>query len=84
MCGIIGITSNKLVSSPIINSLKKLEYRGYDSAGIATIDDGLIKEVKYRPSFSFKCFCYNNNRCYWFFVIPWLGILLFSKLNIIN
>ena len=37
MCGIIGITSNKLVSSPIINSLKKLEYRGYDSAGIATI-----------------------------------------------
>ncbi len=46
MCGIIGITSNKLVSSPIINSLKKLEYRGYDSAGIATIDDGFIKEVK--------------------------------------
>ncbi len=46
MCGIIGITSNKLVSSPIINSLKKLEYRGYDSAGIATIDSGIIKEVK--------------------------------------
>ena len=46
MCGIIGITSNKLVSSPIINSLKKLEYRGYDSAGIATIDSGYIKEVK--------------------------------------
>ena len=47
MCGIIGITSNKLVSSPIINSLKKLEYRGYDSAGIATIDAGFIKEVKW-------------------------------------
>ena len=46
MCGIIGIPSNKLVSSPIINSLKKLEYRGYDSAGIATIDSGFIKEVK--------------------------------------
>ena len=46
MCGIIGRTSNKLVSSPIINSLKKLEYRGYDSAGIATIDSGYIKEVK--------------------------------------
>ena len=46
MCGIIGITSNKLVSSPIINSLKKLEYRGYDSAGIATIESGYIKEVK--------------------------------------
>ena len=44
MCGIIGITSNKPVSSSIINSLKKLEYRGYDSAGIATILDGSIND----------------------------------------
>ena len=46
MCGIIGITSNKQVSSSIINSLKKLEYRGYDSAGIATLSNGLINEIK--------------------------------------
>ncbi len=46
MCGIIGIISTKEVSSRIINSLKKLEYRGYDSAGIATLVDGNIKEVK--------------------------------------
>ena len=46
MCGIIGITSNKTVSAAIINSLKKLEYRGYDSAGIATIYNGTIREVK--------------------------------------
>jgi glucosamine--fructose-6-phosphate aminotransferase (isomerizing) len=46
MCGIIGITSNKNVSSAIINSLRKLEYRGYDSAGIATLSDGLINEIK--------------------------------------
>ena len=46
MCGIIGINSNKSVSSSIINSLKKLEYRGYDSAGIATLSEGLINEVK--------------------------------------
>ncbi|WP_435098194.1 glutamine--fructose-6-phosphate transaminase (isomerizing) [Candidatus Pelagibacter bacterium nBUS_27] len=46
MCGIIGISSNKSVSSSIINSLKKLEYRGYDSAGIATLSQGLINEVK--------------------------------------
>ena len=46
MCGIIGISSNKPVSSNIINSLKKLEYRGYDSAGIATLSDGSINEVK--------------------------------------
>ena len=46
MCGIIGINSNKPVSATIINSLKKLEYRGYDSAGMATINNGLINEVK--------------------------------------
>ena len=46
MCGIIGITSNKPVSSSIINSLKKLEYRGYDSAGIATLHKGFINEIK--------------------------------------
>ena len=46
MCGIIGITSNKPVSSAIINSLRKLEYRGYDSAGIATLSDGTINEIK--------------------------------------
>jgi glucosamine--fructose-6-phosphate aminotransferase (isomerizing) len=46
MCGIIGISSHKSVSSSIINSLKKLEYRGYDSAGIATLSDGFINEVK--------------------------------------
>ena len=46
MCGIIGINSNRPVSSAIINSLKKLEYRGYDSAGIATLSDGAINEIK--------------------------------------
>ena len=44
MCGIIGIASNKPVSINIINSLKKLEYRGYDSAGIATLKNDLINE----------------------------------------
>ncbi len=46
MCGIIGITSTKNVSASILNSLRKLEYRGYDSAGIATLESGIIKEVK--------------------------------------
>ena len=46
MCGIIGIASKKAVSSNIIHSLKKLEYRGYDSAGIATIDSNEINEKK--------------------------------------
>ncbi len=46
MCGIIGIASNKSVSTNIINSLKKLEYRGYDSAGLATINNNTINEKK--------------------------------------
>ena len=44
MCGIIGIASNKPVTTNIIQSLKKLEYRGYDSAGLATIGNGFINE----------------------------------------
>jgi len=46
MCGIIGIASAKPVSGNIIEALKKLEYRGYDSAGLSTIDDGKISEKK--------------------------------------
>ena len=46
MCGIVGITSSKPVSSMILNSLRKLEYRGYDSSGIATLHEGIIHEMK--------------------------------------
>jgi glucosamine--fructose-6-phosphate aminotransferase (isomerizing) len=46
MCGIIGIASNKPVSINIINSLKKLEYRGYDSAGLSTLTNNEINEKK--------------------------------------
>jgi Glucosamine 6-phosphate synthetase, contains amidotransferase and phosphosugar isomerase domains len=46
MCGIIGIASYKDISKEILESLKKLEYRGYDSAGISTIYNGEIVENK--------------------------------------
>ena len=46
MCGIVGITSDKQVTTSIVNSLRKLEYRGYDSAGIATLNEGYINEIK--------------------------------------
>ena len=52
MCGIVGIVSNKSVSANIIGALKKLEYRGYDSAGISTISKGqisIISSQKYSP-----------------------------------
>ena len=42
MCGIIGIASKKPVTMNIINSLKRLEYRGYDSAGLATLNNNQI------------------------------------------
>jgi len=43
MCGIVGIIGNRPVSDRIINSLYRLEYRGYDSAGVATIVNGGIE-----------------------------------------
>ena len=42
MCGIIGIVGKAPVAPLLIDGLKRLEYRGYDSAGIATISDGQI------------------------------------------
>ena len=46
MCGIIGIASKENVSSNIINALRKLEYRGYDSAGIAINTSNKINQRK--------------------------------------
>ena len=43
MCGIIGILSQDEVSDRLLDGLKRLEYRGYDSAGIATLVDGRIE-----------------------------------------
>jgi glucosamine--fructose-6-phosphate aminotransferase (isomerizing) len=42
MCGIIGILGKGDVSGALLNGLKRLEYRGYDSAGVATLKDGRI------------------------------------------
>lgn len=43
MCGIVGIISDRQVTPLLVDGLKRLEYRGYDSAGIATLDDGRIE-----------------------------------------
>ena len=42
MCGIIGIIGNQPASELLVDGLKRLEYRGYDSAGVATLVDGEI------------------------------------------
>jgi glutamine---fructose-6-phosphate transaminase (isomerizing) len=42
MCGIVGILGQHEVSPAILSALKRLEYRGYDSAGIATVNKGVL------------------------------------------
>ena len=43
MCGIVGILGTDDVADRLLDGLKRLEYRGYDSAGIATVVDGAIE-----------------------------------------
>src|SRR3546814_3818742 len=43
MCGIVGIISHEDVAGRLLDGLKRLEYRGYDSAGIATVDRDRIE-----------------------------------------
>ena len=46
MCGIVGYVGKKECTKVLLDSLSKLEYRGYDSAGIAVFEDGAIKTQK--------------------------------------
>lgn len=46
MCGIFGIIGKDAVEKSILKALRRLEYRGYDSAGIATLDDGRIQRCR--------------------------------------
>jgi glucosamine--fructose-6-phosphate aminotransferase (isomerizing) len=42
MCGIVGILGREPVAEHLVDALKRLEYRGYDSAGVATLEDGRL------------------------------------------
>ncbi len=46
MCGIIGIVGQNDAAPRLLEGLKRLEYRGYDSAGIATLDNGSITRCR--------------------------------------
>ncbi len=46
MCGIVGVVGSKNAVAIILDGLRKLEYRGYDSAGIALLENGQFKTVK--------------------------------------
>jgi glucosamine--fructose-6-phosphate aminotransferase (isomerizing) len=43
MCGIVGILGRGPVAEQLVDSLKRLEYRGYDSAGVATLEGGILE-----------------------------------------
>jgi glucosamine--fructose-6-phosphate aminotransferase (isomerizing) len=43
MCGIVGIIGRKAVATDLVDALRRLEYRGYDSAGIATVENGHLE-----------------------------------------
>jgi glucosamine--fructose-6-phosphate aminotransferase (isomerizing) len=42
MCGIVGILGHEPVAGPLVDALRRLEYRGYDSAGVATLEQGAV------------------------------------------
>ncbi|MGE7415319.1 glutamine--fructose-6-phosphate transaminase (isomerizing), partial [Methylobacterium tarhaniae] len=43
MCGIVGIVGRNAVAGQVVDALRRLEYRGYDSAGIATLEGGRLE-----------------------------------------
>jgi len=43
MCGIVGAIANRDVSPVLLEGLRRLEYRGYDSAGMAVLAEGELK-----------------------------------------
>ncbi len=46
MCGIVGILGREPVASQLVDALKRLEYRGYDSAGVATLERGVLTRCR--------------------------------------
>ena len=46
MCGIIGCVNDEAVAPILLQGLKRVEYRGYDSAGVATISESVIRVRK--------------------------------------
>ena len=46
MCGIVGILGREAVAVSMVEALKRLEYRGYDSAGVATLENGRLTRVR--------------------------------------
>ena len=48
MCGIVGYVGKEKVSNILINGLKRMEYRGYDSAGLTVFENDKLHTIKER------------------------------------
>ena len=46
MCGIVAVIGSRQASPLLLEGLRQLEYRGYDSAGVATVEDGALHCVR--------------------------------------
>ncbi|MEN3014039.1 MAG: glutamine--fructose-6-phosphate transaminase (isomerizing) [Endomicrobiia bacterium] len=73
MCGIIGYIGKRNITEVLISGLKKLEYRGYDSSGIAILKDnkilrhrsvGKIVEMESTLPSEFRCVDFKDNKCF--------------------
>ena len=53
MCGIVGYVGHRPVQDVLLAGLEKLEYRGYDSAGVSVLEDGQIDSVRAVGNLSF-------------------------------
>ena len=55
MCGIIGYTGPRPCLPILMEGLKRLEYRGYDSAGVAIVEEGTLRVIKRAGKVDFGC-----------------------------
>ena len=79
MCGIVGYFGKKQTSTFLINLLKRLEYRGYDSAGIAYLQNNKISTIK--SVGNIKIILLNKSKNYWLWC---LFQEVFKKLPVLN
>ena len=90
MCGIVGYLGHSLAAPVLISELKCLEYRGYDSAGVAVIQDGQLAVLKAAGKLSnLEKLLDGLNRCFGqfrteFLRRSWIDIIQYDFLDIFH